>query len=124
MERELSPVFRQARDAIERLLDKYGFRLTRETYVHAAMGSAQIEYRHRAHWLQLAWDGKERQLELMGAISPDPHAHPGASAWRSLGPTRSPDAPLVSLEPGPTTEATIAELLTEIELFRASKAEE
>jgi hypothetical protein len=123
MERYLNPVFGQACDAVEGLLDKYGFRLTREVYDHAVFGSAQVEYHHRAHWLRITWDGKERQLELMGAISPDQHVDPSASAWHVLGPTRSSGTPLVSLEPGPTTDARIAELLAEIELFRASKAD-
>jgi hypothetical protein len=121
MERDLNPVFRQARDAVESLLGKYGFRLSREVYDHAAFGSAQVEYRHRAYWLRLTWDGKEGQLELLGAISPDQHVHPCASAWHALGATRSSGTPFVSLEPGPTTDAHIAELLTQIELFRASK---
>ena len=53
MERNMSPVLRQACDAVESLLDKYGFRLTQEVYDHAAFGSAQLEYCHRAHWLRL-----------------------------------------------------------------------
>ena len=122
MERDLNPVFRQARDAVESLLGKYGFQIEREVYDHAAFGSAEVEYRHRAYWLRLTWDGKERQLELLGAISPDQHVAPGASAWHALGATRSSGRPLVRLEPGPTTDAHIAELLTQIELFRASKA--
>ena len=122
MERDLNPVFRQARDAVERLLGKYGFRLIREVYDHAKFGSAQVEYHHRAHWLRLTWDGKERQLELLGAISRDQHVPPGASAWHALGTTRSSDRSFVTHEPGPTTDAHIAELLTQIELFRASKA--
>lgn len=122
MERDLSPVFRQARDAVESLVGKYGFRLIREVYDHAAFGSAEVEYSHRAHWLRLTWDGKERQLELLGAISRDQHVPPGASAWHALGATRSSGGSFVYLEPGPSTDAHIAELLTQIELFRASKA--
>ena len=119
MERDLNPVFRQARDAVESLLGKYGFRIEREVYEHASFGSAQVEYRHRARWLRLEWDGKEGQLELQGAISPDQHVPPHGSAWRALGPTRFSGR----LEPGATTDVHIAELLTLIELFRASKAD-
>jgi hypothetical protein len=119
MEHDLNLVFRQARDAVESLLGKYGFRIIREVYDHASFGSAQVEYCHRAYWLRLTWDGKEGQLELEGAISPDQHVPPDASAWHSLGPTQSSGS---RLEPGPTTDVHIAELLTQIELFRASKA--
>ena len=122
MERDLNPVFRQGRDAVESLLGKYGFQIDRELYDHAAFGSAEVVYRHRAHWLRLTWDGKERQLELLGAISPDQHVPPGAPAWHALGAKRSSARPFVRLEPGPTTDAHIAELLAEIELFRASRA--
>ena len=122
MERDLNPVFRQARDAVESLLGKYDFRIMREVYDHAAFGSVEVVYRHRAYWLRLTWDGKDRQLGLLGAISPDQHVPPGPSAWHPLGATRSSGRSFVTLEPGPTTDAHIAELLTQIELFRASKA--
>ena len=121
MERDLNPVFRQARDAVESLLGKYGFRLHRDVYDHAAFGSAQAEYRNRSYWLRLTWDGKDGQLELQGAISRDQHVYPAASAWHVLA-TRSSGRPFVSLEPGPTTDAHIAELLAQIELFRASNS--
>jgi hypothetical protein len=118
IERQVSPVFTQARDAIEAVLGKYGFRLTHETFAHSTFGSAEAEYRHRAHWLRLAWDGKESRLSLRGAIAPDQHVSPAPDAWRDLDPTGAGPA----LEPGALTGARVGELLTQIELFRASKA--
>ncbi len=57
MDRTLSPVFLQARDAIESVLSKYGFRVTKESLYYSAFGSTEVEYCHRAHWLRLSWAG-------------------------------------------------------------------
>jgi hypothetical protein len=118
IDRDIGPVFTQARTAIESVLARYGFRITQETLAYAAFGSAEAEYRQRVHWLRLVWDGKESRLWLRGAIAPDQHVHPGDAAWRDLDPRPAGFA----LEPGPSTDARITELLTQIELFRASKA--
>src|SRR5687768_3183147 len=120
MERILDPVFLQARTALEERLSRVGFRLTREVLDHAAFGSAQAEYRNRAHWLRLTWDGKDRYLWLAGAIGEDQHTHPAASAWHPL------DAPskkfAASLHIGPAADARIAELMSQVEEFRRLKA--
>jgi hypothetical protein len=120
MERSVDPVYLESRTALEERLDRIGFRLTREVFDHAAFGSAQAEYRNRAHWLRLTWDGKDRYLWLSGAVSGDQHTLPGAEAWHPL------DAPsdrfALSLQIGPTTEARIAELLSQIDIFRHEKA--
>ena len=122
MNRNLDSVLVQARDGIERLLDKYGFRLVSETFHHEAFGSAQLEYRHRAHCLRLNWDGKDRYLWLTGAISPDQHTEPGTGRWRALDSPSPPGTPGITLRPGEVTDARIDELLAQIELFRKSKA--
>ncbi len=122
MDRTLSPVFLQARDAIESVLSKYGFRVTKESLYYSAFGSTEVEYCHRAHWLRLSWDSKDRYLWLAGAIAVDQHVHPPATAWRPLDPPSSTNRPALFLEPGELADARISELLTQIELFRASKA--
>ena len=122
MDRTLSTVFLQARDAVESLLSKYGFRVTKESFFYAAFGSVEVEYHHRTHWLRLSWDGKDRYLCLAGAVSFDQHVHPPATAWRPLDAPSSISRPSPFLEPGELTDERIAELLTQIELFRASKA--
>ncbi len=120
MERNVDPVYLQSRTALEERLDRIGFRLTREVFDHAAFGSAQAEYRNRAHWLRLIWDGKDRSLWLSGAVSGDQHTLPGAQAWHPLDPRSDRFAP--SLQVGPTTEARIAELLLQIDVFGHEKA--
>ena len=122
MERDLDPVFLQARDAIESVLSKYGFRVHRESSYPGAFGSAEVQYRHRAHWLQLSWDGKDRYLWLSGAVSRDQHTFPGAAAWHALDPPPSTNRPALFLQPGPLTDARIREMLDQIELFRVSRA--
>ena len=122
MDRTLSPVFEKARELIESVLARHGFRLQTELLYHSAMGSGQLEYRHRTHWLRLHWDGKDHWLWLTGAISPDQHAHPGQQRWKPLDPVQDPPRFSQFLEPGPAADARIAELLDQIELFRASRA--
>jgi hypothetical protein len=87
---------------------------------HAAFGSAQTEYRNRAHWLRLTWDGKDRYLWLSGAISQDHHTHPSASAWRPIDAASEEAAP--RLQVGPATDARIAQFLSQVEDFRLAKA--
>ncbi len=122
MDRTLNSVFLQAREAIEGVLVKYGFRIDRESYYHAAFGSAEVQYRHRAHWLRLSWDGKDGYLWLAGAISVDQHTYPSANAWHPLDQPLATRQSTLFLEPGPLAETRIRELLDQIELFRASKA--
>src|SRR6185295_5833368 len=100
MDRTLSAVFLRARDAIETVLAAYGFRITQESFHYAAFGSAEVEYRHRAHWLRLSWDGKDHYLWLAGAISSDQHVHPPATAWRPLDLPSTTRRPVLFLEPG------------------------
>ncbi len=119
MERSLDPVFLQARSDLEERLSRIGFRLTREVHDHAAFESAQTEYRNRAHWLRLTWDGKDRYLWLAGAISPDQHTHPAVSAWHPLDPAS--EKFVGSLQVGPATDARIAELIAQVEQFRLLK---
>jgi hypothetical protein len=120
MERILDPVFLQARAALEESLGRVGFRLIREVLDHAAFGSAQAEYRSRAHWLRLTWDGKDRYIWLSGAISQDQHAHPAVKAWYPLD--KAPGGIAASLQIGPATDARIVELLAQVERFRHSSA--
>ena len=122
IDREIDPVLLQARDTIEPLIEKYGFRLTTESIYYSAFGSAQIEYRHRSHWLRLNWDGKDRYLWLSGAISPDQHSHPGSTRWGPLDVPTNPPRTSQPLSPGAELDARISEMLTQIELFRASTA--
>jgi len=84
IDRELNRVFLKARASIESVLSLHGFGLTREVFDHAAFGSAHTEYRHRAHWLSLNWDGKDGHLWLSGAVSRDQHTLPGREAWHAL----------------------------------------
>lgn len=122
MRRELDPVVRQARDAVEARLEREGFKLQYEQLYHeSAFGSATFEYRHRARWLQLKWDGKDRYLWLVGAVSKDQHTFPGRDAWHPL---EEASTALGSqwLQPGFTTDTRIAALLDQIELFLASSA--
>jgi|SRR5687767_444361 len=120
MRRHLDPVVRQARDAIEARLEREGFRLQDEHLYHdAAFGSATFEYRHRAKWLRLEWDGKDRHLWLVGAVSKDQHVLPSQDLWHPLeDPSNNPDA--MSLRSGPAADARVAALLDQIELFLAS----
>ncbi len=122
MDRDQNPVFLQVRDAIESVLAAHGFRLTREVFDHAAFGSAQVEYRHRAHWLRLSWDGKDRYLWLAGAVSPDQHVHPGPAAWHPLDEPSAPGTPALALEPGRNADIRIAQMLQQFESFLRSKA--
>jgi len=121
MYRELSPVFQKARDAVESVLDKYGFQLMSEVIHHGHMGSGYMEYHHRAHWIRLYWDGKEGWLSLAGAISSDQHTFPDPASWKDLDP-ESPAPQFSFLRPGPAADARIAELLDQIEIFRVQRA--
>jgi hypothetical protein len=114
MDRELNPVFLKARSRIEPLLASRGFRLARDIFEPEAFGSAESEYRHRAYWLRLEWDGKDGHLSLSGAVSKDQHIVPGREAWHSL----DQPAVTVSLQRlDARAEARIEELLVQVERF-------
>jgi hypothetical protein len=119
MDRELNPVFLKARGSIESVLDRHGFRLTREVFEPAAFGSAQAQYRHRAHWLSLNWDGKDSHLSLAGSVSGDQHTVPGREAWHSLD---QPDVTISLRERDATLEIRIEQLVGQVERFLAIKA--
>lgn len=119
MDRKLNPVFLKARASIESLLVGYGFRLTRDIVEPESFGSAHSEYRHRAHWLRLHWDGKDGHLSLSGAIGRDQHMMPGRDAWYSL------DQPVVIIslrELDAKAEARIEQLVGQVERFVDTKA--
>jgi len=108
MERELNPVFRQAREAIEEVLDGARFRLASECHHPDAFGSARAEYRGRHERVRLTWDGKDGWLGLKVARPADSNQHPGSGGWRSLSAATA--APQQFLRPGPSAGARIAEL--------------
>jgi hypothetical protein len=122
MDRDISPVFLRAREAVEAELCKHGFRLTEELFGHAAFGSAQAEYHHRTHWLRLTWDGKDHQLWLSGAITDDQHVLPGPALWHPLEDARSPGTPARFLKDEALIDARIRELVAQVERFREKKA--
>ena len=119
--RDLNPIYLQARQAVEELLDRHGFRLEAESSYPASFGSAHAEYRHRAHWVHLNWDGKDGHLWLSGAISKDQHTHPGQAAWRPLDPPLPSNRPATFLEPGRPAEMRIRELVSQLEAFVDAK---
>ena len=119
MDRRLSPVFLKARARIESLLVGHGFRLTRDIFEPESFGSAQSEYRHRAHWLRLNWDGKDSHLSLSGAISGEQHIVPGRDAWYPF------DRPAVTVclkDLDATAETRIEQLIGQVERFVDTKA--
>lgn len=123
MRRHIDPVVVQARDAIETRLEREGFKLQYEHLYHdAAFGSATFEYRHRARWLRLQWDGKDRYLWLIGAVSRDQHTFPAPDAWHPLDTGAERFADVNGLQPGPKADTRIAQLLDQVELFLASAA--
>jgi hypothetical protein len=123
MHRELDPVLLQARDAVEARLQRDGFSLQYETlYYEAAFGSATIEYRHRRCWLQLKWDGKDRYLWVIGALSTDQHTFPVRDAWHPLDTGGAGVGGGQRLQLGPRVDARIATLIDQIETFLASSA--
>ena len=119
MNRELNAVFLAARSSIESVLSRHGFDLTREVFDHAAFASAQAEYRHRAHWLSLHWDGKDGYLWLSGAICPNQHTLPSREAWRRLD---QPEATVRLEGLDAAAEDRISQLVSQAEAFLVTKA--
>jgi hypothetical protein len=109
LNRELNPVYEQARNRIEAVLAQYGFVLAAESHVPAAFGSAEAEYRRRGLWLRLTWDGKDRWLWIKVAPVPGA-AHPLPSAWRDLEAIVGAPAAGAYLTPGSVAEQRIATL--------------
>jgi hypothetical protein len=81
--RDLDPVYEQARSRLEDVLAHAGFALASESHMPAAFGSAEAEYRRRGLRLRLTWDGKDRWLWLKVAPAPGA-AYPPPDAWRDL----------------------------------------
>ena len=88
MDRELDPVYRTIRDALEPELTAQGFRLASERHDYAAFGSAQTEYYRRGLRLRLTWDGKERWAWVTYAPQPT-SAFPRPDTYRDLDAGRS-----------------------------------
>jgi hypothetical protein len=109
MQRNLDPVFLQARSTVEELLDAAGYQLAAESHYPDAFGSAEAEYRGRHGRIRLVWDGKDRWLGLSVAHTAASNQHPQPSEWRPLEPERS-SAPAQFLGPGALAKARIAEL--------------
>lgn len=110
MDRKFDPVYRQARDAVEVLLDRAEYRLASEVHHPDAFGSAEAEYRARHERLRLTWDGKDRWLRLSIARVQNSGQHPAHGAWSALEP-RTPAGPQQFLRPGAGAEARIADLV-------------
>jgi hypothetical protein len=101
MDRELNPVFAQARSVLERALDAAGFTLSQEWYGPQSFGSTYADYRNGHRRVKLLWDGKDGFLILLGAYVtariPEPRE------WQPLLTQSSP----LSLRPGPEADAWI-----------------
>ena len=99
MDRELNPVFKQARSRLERALDAARFTLSQEWYGPQSFGSAYADYRNGHRRIKLVWDGKDGFLILLAAYVtaqiPEPRD------WQSLLTQRSP----LALRPGPEADA-------------------
>lgn len=101
MDRELNPVFKQARSILERTLDAARFTLSQEWHGPQSFGSAYADYRNGHRRIKLVWDGKDGFLILLGASVmagiPEPRE------WQSLLTQKSP----LSLRPGPEADVWI-----------------
>ena len=109
MDRELDPVYVQARMAIEKVLDAARYQLASERHDADAFGSCAAEYRGPAERIRLTWDGKDRWLGLAVAKAAAPSQHPAPGEWGPLEPKPSA-APQQFLRLGPGADARIAEL--------------
>ena len=67
MNRDLDPVFLQARGALEPLLASKGFSVYGESHHPGSFGDAETEYQRRGLRIRLTWDGKDRWIWLQVA---------------------------------------------------------
>jgi hypothetical protein len=109
MDRTLNPVFAAARSAVEAVLDGAGYQLASEMHHPDSFGSAEAEYRGRHERIRLTWDGKDGWIGLSYAKIGSSNQHPSPEGWRPLD-QPAVDVPQLSIRPGPTADARIAQL--------------
>ena len=109
MDRELDPIFVQARTIIEEVLDAEHYRLASERHYPEAFGSSDAEYRGDHERIRLTWDGKDRWVGLAVARVTVPNQQPAPEDWGPLEPMHS-SAPNQFLRQGPGADARIAAL--------------
>jgi hypothetical protein len=103
MDRQLAPVFRTIRDALEVELAANGFRLASETLHYELFGSGSAEYTRRGMRVQLTYDGKDRWAWVTYAAQPT-GAFPHPTTYRDLD-ADQPDTPTYAPSLGTTEQA-------------------
>jgi hypothetical protein len=115
--RELDPVFLQARGAIEPLLESKGFSIYGESHHPGSFGSAEAEYQRRGLRIRLTWDGKDRWIWLQLAAK-DGNRLVKPSEWKDLETALGAPAIAVGvLRPGPLADRRIEELVAHAREF-------
>jgi hypothetical protein len=116
MDRSVDPVVARAREVLEPLLERHGYKLTAEYFGPAAFGAVNSEYGSRTHRLELAWDGKDRWLWFkVGRVERDGRRIP--LEWQDLESALGLSPNGQRLEIGGVAEGRIQALALALESF-------